>query len=620
MVSPAHPTATTDSHAAGSTGAVRMFGRFQLLRLIGKSERSMLWLVLEPRQNQELMLAMPRQQPGEAALAWMQNVRRAARLNHPRLAKPLDIGEHDRWPFVVYERGTRVTWAERFSSQGEPATDLADWVAQAAQGLAFAHEAGAAHHDLQPWWLTVDADQKVTVMGLEVASVRPISNTQAGGLDELRAVRDAAAGDVLALGLVAHHGLAGAPALDEPDVGRVVNRLPPQGTDFVRLPWNVPRPIPEPLRAIVNRATDRQERHRYHNARTLQRALEGWIKTTAEQDGGPLALLLDRLRQVGTLPAQPGGADRVAHLALMESARTSDMADIILDDIALSFELLRVVNSAQVGGAKVSGDGPVLMLRRAIAMVGLDGVRRAALSLRRWPGPMGDEAARDMETLIRRVKRAARVATRLVPAGYDGEVVYLIALLQNLGRLLVHYHYPDEAGQIRRLMQTTVVTEAAKDGKAATERKEEPGMSAEAASYAVLGADMEALGAAVARHWGLDDSVLHMIRRIPPAAPVRTPETDGDILRVSASCANDLVDAMTQPAARAAKALGLVAQRYARALGLTAREMQEALQSDGAAPIRSSAAAAAPAPAPDAAVKANPAAGPWAAAMAGTLS
>ena len=172
----------------------------------------MLWLVLEPRQGEEFMLAMPRQQPGEAATAWMQNVRRAARLNHPRLAKPLDIGEHDRWPFVVYERGTRTTWAERFSSQGEAATELADWLAQAAQGLAFAHEAGTAHHDLQPWWLAVDADQKVTVMGLELASVRPISNTQAGGLDELRAVRDAAAGDVLALGLVAHHGLAGAPA------------------------------------------------------------------------------------------------------------------------------------------------------------------------------------------------------------------------------------------------------------------------------------------------------------------------------------------------------------------------------------------------------------------------
>ncbi len=629
MVPPVTPPADARPAASPNTGAVRMFGRYQLLRLLGKSERGMLWLALDPGSSQEYMLAMPRHQPGEGAAAWQQAVRRAARLSHPRLAKPLDIGEFERWPYVVYERGQNVTWAEKIGAQGLGGTELAHWVAQAAQGLAFAHEAGSAHHDLQPWWLLVDEEQRVSVIGLEVAGAPRASVTQPGGLDELRAVRDAAGQDVLALGLIAHAALAGQPALDEPDVGRVIARMPPLGSEFVRLPWSVPRPVPEPLRAIVNRATDRQERHRYLNVRTLQRALEGWIKTTTEQDGGPLALLLDRLRQVGTLPAQPGGADRAAHLALMDSARTSDLADIVLDDIALSFELLRMVNNAQVHGARVSGDGPVLMLRRAIAMLGLDGVRRAALSLRRWPGPMNEQAAAEMETLMRRVKRAGRVATRLVPAGYDGEVVFLIALLQNLGRLLVQYHFPEEAGQIRKLMQPTIVTHHSKTPGVEPEQKEEPGMSAEAASYAVLGADLEALGAAVARHWGLDDSVQHMIRRIAPTAPVRTPESDADILRASASCANDLVDAMGQPAGRATKALNGVVQRYARPLGLTGRDMQEALQGEGAvrrpAPATSGdnkPAASASQAAAAAAAKGGPPkdAGPWAGAIAGTLS
>ncbi|MGM9486198.1 serine/threonine protein kinase [Ideonella sp. YS5] len=613
MATPAqHPPESRGT--AAPAGAVRLFGRFQLLRLLGKSDRGMLWLAVDPRDQQEVMLAMPRTQPGEASHSWQQAVRRGARLNHPNLARPLDVGEHERWPYVVYERGNAVTWSERLGPQGLSGAELAHWVAQAAQGLAFAHEAGAAHHDLQPWWLLVDDEHRVRVMGLEVAAAPRASVTQPGGLDELRAVRDAAGQDVLALGLVAHWCLAGQPALDEPDVGKVMERMPPLGSEFVRLPWTVPRPIPEPLRAIVNRATDRQERHRYLNARTLQRALEGWIKTSTEQDGGPLALLLDRLRQVGTLPAQPGAADRAAHMALMEGARTSDLADLVLEDIALSFELLRMVNNAQVGG-----DGPVLMLRRAIAMVGLDGVRRAALSLRRWPGPMNEQAAGEMETLIRRVKRAGRVATRLVPAGYDGEVVFLVTLLQNLGRLLVQYHFPEEAGQIRRLMQPTVVTLPQKHASAPPETKEEPGMSAEAASYAVLGADMEALGASVARHWGLDDSVQQMIRRIAPSAPVRTPESDSDILRVTATCANDLIDAMTLPAARATKALNLVVQRYARPLGLTGKEIQEALQGEGARRQAPAEAAPADGQARPAASPKRPA-GPWSAALEGTLS
>ncbi|MEK8045833.1 HDOD domain-containing protein [Ideonella margarita] len=557
--------------AAKPAGAVRMFGRYQLMRLLGKSDHTMAWLVMNTQDQQEYMLTMPRKAPqAEALQAWQLSVKRAGRLNHPCLARVADIGEHERWPYVAYDRGTFVTWAERFSRQGVPGADVALWAAQAAQGLAFVHEAGLAHHDLQPWMLLVDEDQKVAVMGLEVAGRRLLASRD-GAMDELRAVRDAAEIDVLALGLVMHHGLVGQPALDEADVSKVVARMPPQGQDIVRLPWTVPRPIPEPLRAIVNRASDHQQRQRYRNARTLQRALEGWLKTCEAQSGGPLALLLDRLRSVGVLPAQLGGADRAARLALMERCRTSELAEVVLGDLALTFELLRMVNTAQVHGDQVaSTDGPVLMLRRAIAMLGVDGVRRAALSLRPWPGPMNEAAAVEMETLIRRVQRAARIAVRLAPAGYDGEVISLVTMLQNLGRLVVQYHFPEESAQIRRLMMPA---ESLQAGTA-----DDPGMSAEAASFAVLGVDVEVLGLAVAQHWGLDDSVQHLIRRIPPDSPVRQPEGDNDILRATASCANDLVDALTQPARRVPAALKNVAQRYARPLAISPREMQEALQ------------------------------------------
>lgn len=550
-----------------------MFGRFQLLRLLGKSARTMAWQVMDTRQQQACFLVMPRNQPlGDALARWQQGARRAARLAHPHLATPSEIGEHEHWPYVAYECRDAVTWSERFSRQGVPAADLARWAVAAAQGLAYAHEAGVAHHDLQSWLLTVDDSGQVTVLGLDVANA-PESSRGQGDMAELRAVRDAAVEDVLALGIVMHHGLAGQPALEQADVARVIAMMPPRGQDFVRLPWSVPRPIPDPLRAIVNRATDRQERQRYRNARTLQRALEGWIKTCSEQEGGPLALLLDRLRTVGVLPALPGGADRAAHLALMERGRTSELAEAVLGDMALSFELLRLVNSAQVRGASVSSDGPVLMLRRAIAMLGLEGVRRAALSLRPWPGPMNEQAAEEMQALIRRVQRAGRLATRLVPAGYDGEVIMLIAQLQNLGRLVVQYHFPEESAQIRRLMQ-------ANDAGGVAIAGGEPGMSAEAASYAVLGTDVEALGVAVARHWGLDESVQAMVRRIPPGAPVHQPENDNDILRTAASCANDLVDAMGLPGKLANAAMAVVARRYARALALTPKDLQEAVMAE----------------------------------------
>jgi eukaryotic-like serine/threonine-protein kinase len=559
--------------------AVRHFGRMQLLRLLGKSDRSMAWLVDDPRHQQELMLVLPRVQPAEAgALArWQQGMRRAARLSHPQLAAPLEVGVQDAWPYALYDMAGASTLADHVPAEGVPGPEAATLMSQALLGLAFAHDAGIAHHDVQPYMLWVGTGGHLRVAGLAVAAelawAARAAKADAQGIHELQAQRADAERDVLACGIVLHSVLIGGPALDEPDVGRVVACLPPYSGqargDIVRLPWAGVQLLADPLRAIVNRATDRQERQRYRSARTLLGALEGW-RQSHEGEGGPLALLAERMRVVGVLPAAPDAAARVARLCSMDRERTLELAEVALQDLALSFDLLRLVNSAQVRGAQVSGSGPVLTVRRAISMLGLDGVRHAAHALRDWPGPLQGDAEADMQRLVDRCQRAARLTLDLRPAGYDAEVVYLVCLLQNLGRLLVQYHFADEATQIRELMRSAP---PARPGDA-----EEPGLSEEIAAYAVLGADIESIGTAVLRHWGLDDVVLTIARRLPLAIAVHAPDSDDDVLRSVASCANEAVDAMDLPFNKQAAAVLRVAQRYGRALGLDLRGLQQALQ------------------------------------------
>ena len=143
-------------------------------------------------------------------------------------------------------------------------------------------------------------------------------------------------------------------------------------------------------------------------------------------------------------------------------------------------------------------------------------------------------------------------------------------MLQNLGRLVVQYHFADEAAQMRQLMQPAP---AERDGE-----REQPGLSEDDAACAVLGADVTAFGTAVARHWGLGDEVMHLIRRLSPVLPVRAAERDDDLIRATASCANEAVDATGLPAQRQGSAIERVAQRYAKLLGVTARDLQDALQ------------------------------------------
>lgn len=573
---PSAATRPSPGSAPAASPVSRRLGRYALLRLLGKSSRSMLWLAESP-EGEEVHLLLPRQQPVDAAAlaAWEREARHAARLQHPQLAPALEIGVEDRWPFVASPRRAGITLAEQLAA-GEPPSPLqsAQWLRDLLQGLAFVHEAGLAHGDVNAFCVLIDAQGRALLLGgahgeAAASHAAGASSPQAGDTQALRLQRAAIERDLLACGLLLHRLLAGRPALDEPDPPTAVQRLE---REIVRLGWTTPQPVSDTLRAIVNRATEREPRRRYLAARSLQRALQGWIDAQAEGGDGVLSLLLERLHSVGHLPALPGLMGRVALLAAMEQQRLDAMTDVILQDPALAFELLRQVNGAQFAAHAARGtrgeDG-VSTVRRAVQLIGVQGLRRAASALRTWPGAASDMAAAPLAAALREARLAGHVARTLCPADMDGEAAYLIALLQQLGRLLLRYHFADEAEQIERLVHP--------------EGPDVRGMPTPAAEAAVIGTDAESLAVAVARHWGLDDAMLQAMRRVSPDAPVRAPDDRRDVMRLLGSAAAEAVDALGSREARAgaqaaAAALARVAQRYARALVLAPGELAAALQ------------------------------------------
>ncbi len=564
---------------------MRAFGRFTLQRLLGKSDATMTWLATDNASSTDRMLSMPRLPPtGAGAIGnWLLAARRAAKLDHPNLAPVTEFGVHERWPFIAVDRRAGETLGECLAQRATPSIeDATSWVAGVLRGLAYAHDGGVSHFDLQLHNILVNERGQTVVMGLGAAfdaaedaalPRRADSRTMPLEPTALRLQRVSAERDVLACGIVLHRLLTGEPVLGSADVARVIEAMAPLGREFVRLPWTTPHPIPEPLRAIADRSTASQVRLRYRGARTFLGALDGW-RESAQESGGPVALLLDRLRTVGHLPALPGLIARVQRVTTRESQRTDEIARYLLPDMALSFELLKTLNSVQVQGTQIAGNGPVLTLRRVVALIGVNGVREAANSLRTWPGPLDADGARALRVTIDQVRLAGHVAQALRPAGYDAEVVYLIAVLQNLGRLMLGYHFANEAEQIRQLMQPM----PASRGEADAAVPEQPGLSEELAAFAVLGVEVDALGHAAARQWGLGEDILRMIRRLPPEAPVRKPDDDPELLRIVANAANEVVEALDLPSAKVAVALGRIVTRYAKVLRINTRIIHDAVQ------------------------------------------
>lgn len=552
--------------AAPAPAVVRQFGRFQLRQLIGRSSQTMAWLAHDPRARIDVMLMMPRKAPAtrEAFDAWWESARRGAKLSHPRLLTPLEVGHHDYYPFQSFERlqGQNTLSELLAGKKPPPPLEVTSWCADLLEGLAYAHDAGVAHGDLSPHSVVIDRHGHAAAWGLATS----LTGVAAGSLqpEALRQQRAAGDRDVTTVGLLLHWLLANHPALDENDLPTALERLQ---QEIIRLPWTLPHPVPEALRAIVNRATDRFEKRRYLSARSFYRAVSGWRKVESADSGGALGLLVDRLHSVGHLPARGGLAQRVVQVARMENQRIDDLADVILEDPALSFELLRMVNSAHYGAQRETA---VTTVRRAIQLVGIAGVRRAASALRAWPGPLKEDGARALEQGLRHARLAGHLAATLVPAGLDAESALLAAQLQHLGRLLALYHFPDEAQQIQMLMQPQPPL---KEGDPVT-----PGLTEEGAANAVLGVDLQSLAMAVGKHWGLDDSMAELMQPLARDRTVRSPDTVPGWLRLVSSCANEVLDACRQPAALQGKALAQVASRYARTLDYSPEVLKEAVK------------------------------------------
>ena len=567
--------ATKSSTESAQSRPGRPWGRFELRGLFGRSDHSMAWLAYDPRSGSEVMLLLPRVQPRDAlALThWQSRASAASHLSHPCLQRAMEVGVENGWPFAAIDRSAGMTLGEWLMSRPSlPYTQSVDMMCEVLQGLAYAHEAGFTHGDIEPYSILIDAQGRAKLSGLVVASALPLGAKaevrQPLDDDFLQTKRTIAQRDVLNAGLLFHRLLVGQMPLGQADFSTVISQMAPEGREFVRVARGSVPNLSEALRAIVNRSTSSTETQRYLAATTFLAALDGWRASQNNESGGPLALLMERLDASGHLPVTPHTVRAMEKVLSWDTQRNNEIAERIVQDVSLSLEMLRQVNRGRAQDD--SSHSPVITVRRAVAMVGMSGIRRSLQALREWPGHLAEPAAAALMEDMNRARLAGGVAQVLAPAGFDPEVLHLVTLMQNLGRMLVQCHFPGEAQHIRDLMQPEPLRGAV---GAFT-----PGLTEEAASFGVLGIDSESLALAVAKGWGLGEDMLRLMRRIPTNRAVHAPDGEIEWFRIAASAANEVVEAMAMPVMAAASPMVQVAQRYNKTLGFSVQEAQEAVK------------------------------------------
>ncbi|MFD0568062.1 protein kinase [Kitasatospora gansuensis] len=107
--------------------------------------------------------------------------RPAARLRHPGIVEVHEVGEHDGTPFLVMEFLDGYTLGDHLLDGWYPAATVADFGAQLAEALAFAHRAGTAHGGIEPDRLLLTGDGTVKILGFGTVHPAPVSDLRALG-------------------------------------------------------------------------------------------------------------------------------------------------------------------------------------------------------------------------------------------------------------------------------------------------------------------------------------------------------------------------------------------------------------------------------------------------------
>ncbi|MET8135159.1 serine/threonine-protein kinase [Streptomyces sp. NPDC005251] len=157
-------------------------GRYRLQTTLGRGAMGEVWRAYDEMIGRSVAVKLLLSQDADptAAARFRLEAQTAGLLNHPHVVGVLDFGSYDNRLFLVMELVEGDSLARVLAGAGTlPADRVARIAAQAAAGLAAAHQQGIVHRDIKPGNLLLDAEGSVKIGDFGIAR---FLDDPAGGL------------------------------------------------------------------------------------------------------------------------------------------------------------------------------------------------------------------------------------------------------------------------------------------------------------------------------------------------------------------------------------------------------------------------------------------------------
>ncbi|MBV8488370.1 MAG: serine/threonine protein kinase, partial [Planctomycetaceae bacterium] len=146
-----------------------LVGRYIILDRIGSGSMGRVYKAHHQMMDRVVALKIiaPEIAMNERVVARFQReMRLVGRLDHPNVVRAFDADQVNTVLYIVMEYVPGISLGERLKKGPIPAQQMFDYAAQAALGLAHAHDQGMVHRDIKPSNMLLTEDRKIKILDL----------------------------------------------------------------------------------------------------------------------------------------------------------------------------------------------------------------------------------------------------------------------------------------------------------------------------------------------------------------------------------------------------------------------------------------------------------------------
>ena len=299
---------------------LEILGRYKILRVIGRGAMGVVYEAIDPDIDRvvaikTINLTLSPEEMVRYEARFKQEIKAAGRLNHPNIVTIYDVGKTETFAYMAMEFINGCELKDLLKAGTALPVDIAlDIVAQAADGLAFAHSREIIHRDVKPANIMLletedglvakitdfgiarmPASAVKTMTGMVMGSPRYMSPEQVVGRNL------SARSDIFSLGVVLYEALTGTAPFEADSISSIMYQTV---HEIERPPSNVNPDLEPELDAIVAQALAKSPDDRFESMKAFSRRLREVIRSRTAVTPFTLA----QLRPASGAPAAPAAA------------------------------------------------------------------------------------------------------------------------------------------------------------------------------------------------------------------------------------------------------------------------------------------------------------------------